>query len=85
VRNSNLTDSERVSKFMVAQGAPLSRREKQVLDLVLQGFIDKEIGEQLGIECATVRTHVARVCEKLGARTRAQLGRLWPPPRLGKA
>jgi len=59
--------------------AQLSPREQQVLDLLCEGFADKEIGERLQIKCVTVRTDVARLCEKLGARTRVQLGRLAPP------
>jgi DNA-binding NarL/FixJ family response regulator len=47
-----------------------------VLDLLAEGHTDKEISKQLGIETVTVRTYVARLCEKLGARTRVQLGRL---------
>lgn len=66
---------------MVVQGATtqLSRREKQILDLLCQGLTDQEIGQQLGIQCVTVRTHVGHLCEKLGARTRVQLGRLALP------
>ena len=66
---------------MAVQGASaqLTRREQQVLDLMLQGLADKEIAAQLGIGCVTVRTHVARLREKLGAQNRTQLGRLAPP------
>jgi len=66
---------------MVVQGstASLSRREKQVLDLLCDGWTDQEIGAALRIGDNTVRTYVARLCEKLGARTRVQLGRLAPP------
>lgn len=64
---------------MTAQGAPLSPREKEVLALLCQGLKDKEIGQHLGIDDKTVRTHVGRACEKLGAQNRVQLGRLAPP------
>jgi len=68
---------------MVVQGASanLTLREQEVLDLLCQGLTDQEIGQQLSIGCPTVRTYVTRLCEKLGARTRVQIGRL-PPPRL---
>ena len=67
---------------MVVQGASaqLTRREQQVLDLMLQGLADKEVAARLGVECATVRTHVMRLREKLGAQNRTQIGRLAPPP-----
>jgi DNA-binding NarL/FixJ family response regulator len=66
---------------MVMQGASshLTRREREVLELLCQGFSDQEVSRQLGIECVTVRTYVSRLCEKLGARNRTQLGRLAPP------
>ena len=74
--------SERAVRVMVEQGASahLTLREQEVLDLLCQGLADKEVGSQLGITSATVRTHVMRLCEKLGACTRTQLGRLAPPP-----
>jgi DNA-binding CsgD family transcriptional regulator len=67
---------------MVVQGATphLTPREKEVLDLLCQGWTDQEIGASLGIGGDTVRTYVGQLREKLGARTRVQLGRLAPPP-----
>ena len=69
---------------MVVQGASanLTLREQQVLDLLCQGMADKEIGLQLGITCATVRTHVMRLREKLGAQNRTPDWQARPPPRL---
>jgi DNA-binding NarL/FixJ family response regulator len=66
---------------MVMQGASshLTPREREVLELLCQGLADKQVADHLGIECVTVRTYVARLCEKLGARNRTQLGRLAPP------
>jgi two-component system response regulator DesR len=42
----------------------------------MSGLSDKEIAQRLGMSPATVRTHFARLCEKLGAANRCQLGRL---------
>ena len=82
VRTSHAPEREKVGHLMVVQGttAQLSRREKQVLDLLCEGLTDQEIGQQLNIGCLTVRTYVGRLCEKLGARTRVQLGRIAAPP-----
>jgi DNA-binding CsgD family transcriptional regulator len=51
--------------------AVLSVREQEVLRLVADGSSLREIGEQLTIAEATVRTHLANANRKLGARNRA--------------
>ena len=45
----------------------LSRREKEVLQYVKDGFLSKEISEKLSISVHTVNTHRQRILEKLGA------------------
>ena len=59
----------------VAQGAPLSRREEEVLRLIAQGYINKEIAARLLISIKTVDTHKTRAMEKLGLRSRAEIVR----------
>ena len=50
----------------------LSDREQQVLDLLSQGLIYKEIAEKLGISYETVHTYIRRIYEKLQVRTRTE-------------
>lgn len=50
----------------------LSPREQEVLDLLAQGYLYKEIAERLNISIPTVNTYVRRVYEKLHVRSRAQ-------------
>jgi DNA-binding NarL/FixJ family response regulator len=50
----------------------LSLREQEVLDLLAQGFLYREISEKLGISYATVHTHVRHIYEKLHVRSRTQ-------------
>jgi len=50
----------------------LSAREREVLALVAQGRSNAEIARALFIGDATVKTHVARMLAKLGARDRIQ-------------
>jgi two-component system, NarL family, response regulator NreC len=59
------------------QGAapPLSAREREVLDLVAQGYTNQQIGERLGLSIRTVETYRSRLVEKLGLRSRADLVR----------
>jgi ATP/maltotriose-dependent transcriptional regulator MalT len=50
----------------------LSRREKEVIDLLSQGLKTREIAKTLFISQATVKVHVRHILEKLNARTRAE-------------
>jgi DNA-binding NarL/FixJ family response regulator len=56
----------------VAPTEELSPREQEVLDLLSQGFMYKEISDKLGIGFETVRTYVRRIYEKLHVRTRTE-------------
>jgi DNA-binding CsgD family transcriptional regulator len=44
----------------------LSRRERQVLDLVAQGLVGKQVARELGISPKTVEQHKSRIFAKLG-------------------
>ena len=50
----------------------LSNREQEVLDLLSQGFLYKEIAEKLSISYETVHTYIRRIYEKLQVRTRTE-------------
>lgn len=50
----------------------LSKREEEVLDLLSQGYLCKEISESLGISTHTVDTYRRRIYEKLHVHSRAQ-------------
>jgi len=50
----------------------LSEREQQVLDLLSQGLIYKEIADKLAISYETVHTYIRRIYEKLQVRTRTE-------------
>ena len=50
----------------------LSEREQQVLDLLSQGLMYKEIADKLEISYETVHTYIRRIYEKLQVRTRTE-------------
>ena len=52
--------------------ANLADREREVLDLLAQGLMYKEIADKLGIGFETVRTYVRRIYEKLQVRSRTE-------------
>jgi FixJ family two-component response regulator len=54
----------------------LTPREKEVLDLVVAGLLNKQIADQLGMSELTVKTHRAHVMEKTHADSLAHLVRM---------
>ncbi|MCE7001957.1 helix-turn-helix transcriptional regulator [Kibdelosporangium philippinense] len=53
--------------------APLTRRERQVAELVAEGLSNKDIAARLVIAQRTAEGHVDRILTKLGFSTRTQL------------
>ncbi len=51
----------------------LTPREKEVLNLVASGLLNKQIGAELGTSELTIKTHRGRVMEKMGAESLADL------------
>jgi FixJ family two-component response regulator len=54
----------------------LTSREREVMTLVVAGWLNKQIGFELGISEITVKIHRGRVMNKIGARSLAELVRL---------
>ena len=52
--------------------AELSRREQEILELLAQGYVNKEIGERLSIGVETVRTHLKHIYDKLHVSSRTE-------------
>jgi DNA-binding CsgD family transcriptional regulator len=74
------TVSERAEQLLAAgraigTGVKISRREQEVLDGVLQGLGNKEIGNRLRVSERTVKFHVSSLLAKFGVSDRIALSR----------
>jgi len=63
----------------------LTRREHEILDLLAQGFANKEIATRLSLSVETVRWHLKQIYEKLHVRSRTEAAHKFrntatPPP-----
>jgi FixJ family two-component response regulator len=56
--------------------AALSGREREVMEMVVLGLMNKQVGGKLGISEITVKAHRGRVMQKMGARSLADLVRI---------
>lgn len=56
---------------------PLSRRERQIIAYAAMGYANKHIAYALGLAPSTVSSHLRRAMLLVGARTRADLARIW--------
>ena len=54
----------------------LTAREREVLDLVVTGMLNKQIGDRLGVAEKTIKVHRGRVMQKMAAASVADLVRM---------
>lgn len=64
------------------QALAITPRELEVLELIAAGLSNKEIAERVFVSENTVKTHLSRVFDKLGARRRTQAVQLGKQLRL---
>ena len=50
----------------------LTKREKQVFDILVKNHTTKEIAQNLNISEKTVRNHISNAIQKLGVKSRVQ-------------
>lgn len=56
--------------------ASLTPREKQILGLVVMGYMNSQIAEQLFVAESTVKSHLSSIFGKLGVRSRTEAAEL---------
>lgn len=64
-----------LARLLAARSAttPLSQRETDVLRLIANGLLNKQIAVELALSENTVKTHIARIMGKLGVHDRTSL------------
>ena len=55
----------------------ISKREKEVIQLICEGYTNKDIAEKLFISIDTVKDHNSRIFQKTGVKNRTQLAKLF--------
>lgn len=69
--------AKRAEKASLVQSLEkLTQREREVLELIVDGKLNKQIADDLGISIKTVEVHRSRVMEKMGASSVAELVQL---------
>ena len=62
---------EPISDDIVYPVKPLSRRERDILELVANGFRNREIANELGLTEGSVKWYLQQIYNKIGARRRS--------------
>jgi DNA-binding NarL/FixJ family response regulator len=58
---------------LITESVRMTKRERQVIELIADGFSNKEIAHKLHISTYTVKSHVHNILEKLALHTRIQI------------
>jgi FixJ family two-component response regulator len=74
-RSARVKDAER--SVITARLASLTQRERQVLDRVVSGKLNKQIAAELGTAEKTIKVHRARMMAKMQVDSLAGLVRAW--------
>jgi len=68
-------DGSKETKTAINESVRMTKREKQVIELIADGFTNKEIANKLHLSTYTVKSHVHNILEKLSLNTRVQIAK----------
>jgi FixJ family two-component response regulator len=71
-----MQDSPSAAELIRQRLATLTPRERDVLQSVAHGCLNKQVASELGLALVTVKVHRASAMRKLGVKTAAELGRV---------
>ncbi len=83
-RNARIRADHAEKATVTSRLSQLTSREREVMDLILAGKLNKVIADELSISMRTVEVHRARVLEKMGVRSAVELAQIiasQDPPR----
>jgi len=63
------------SPSVVIESVRMTKRERQVIELISEGHTNKEIAQKLHLSTYTVKSHVHNILEKLALSTRVQIAK----------
>ena len=75
-RSRRQRDAAQAACAMRERYQTLSARERQVMELITSGLMNKQVAEQLALSEVTVNVHRAQIMQKMQARTLADLVRI---------
>ena len=75
-RSQRSAEQRKADAAVARRAALLSAREREVMELVVTGLLNKQVGGRLGISEITVKAHRGRVMEKMQVRSLAELVRI---------
>jgi len=58
---------------VIIESVRMTKRERQVIELISDGFTNKEIAQKLHLSTYTIKSHVHNILEKLSLHTRVQV------------
>lgn len=72
----DVEDFKRANKWRTEVGAKvdqLTRQQRRVIELILQGLDNKAIAQKLGISPKTIETHITTILHTLGLASRSEI------------
>ncbi len=70
-----LSEEKPPAAAATSEAEALTPREKEILAMIVQGYTNRQMGEELNISVRTVEGHRANISEKLGLHSRVELVR----------